>query len=266
MGLGIVGFLNAYLLTGDLKYLDVWRDQIIAVNANSRVIDGRRMYPRMYGDQGWYDYQPTPYDQGLQEIACLSGRPEDLALVAEQPWFAYLAGRNPGYPETALRRSLEELREKVRGMRQDATTPDTRLSDDPLRFNPASVDSMVGLMLGGIHPGKRGAALLCRLRYFDPVQRRAGLPADVAALIDTLTADSVAVTLLNINSLDERLVLIQAGAYGEHRFESAIVDGKETPLAGSVVSVGLAPGCGARIVFRMRRHAEPPRLQFPWNR
>ena len=27
----------------------------------------------------------------------------------------------------------------------------------------------------------------CRLRYFDPLRRRAGIPSDVAALIDTMT-------------------------------------------------------------------------------
>ena len=56
---GFVGFGNAYLLTGDDRYLDVWRRQIDAVNAQKKVIDGKTQYPRMYGDQGWYDFTPT---------------------------------------------------------------------------------------------------------------------------------------------------------------------------------------------------------------
>ena len=69
-------------------------------------------------------------------------------------------------------------------MRKDTTTPDTRLADDPLKFNPASVDSLIELALGGLPPKNRGKLLMCRLRYFDPARRRAGLPEDVAALID----------------------------------------------------------------------------------
>ena len=55
----INGFGNAYLLTGDDRFLDVWRKQIDAVNAQAKVEGGRTLYPHMYGDQGWYDYRPS---------------------------------------------------------------------------------------------------------------------------------------------------------------------------------------------------------------
>ncbi len=266
VNLGIVGFLNAYLLTGDLKYLDVWRRQIDTINSHARVIDGKKQYPRMFGDQGWYDFQPAPYDQGIAEIAYLSQRPEDLERVAGAPWFSYLAGKNPGYPEAALRRDLEGVRSRVRAMREDLTTPDTRLSDDPMQYNPASVESLVQLMLGGIHPGHRGSVLHSRLRYFDPVARRAGLPEGVAALVDSLGANTAAVTLVNTNQLESRTVAVQAGAYAEHRFESVSVAGTAVPLGDSTFQVTLAPGCGARLECAMRRYAQPPTMSFPWNR
>lgn len=266
VGLGIVGFLNAYALTGDDRYLDIWRKQIDAVNANAKVIDGRKMYPRMFGDNGWYDFQPVPYDLGLLEIAYLSQKPADLERVASQPWLQYLAGRNADYPETALRADLAAVRSRVLGMRADTTTPDTRLSDDPMQYNPASVNSLVQLMLGGIHPGHRGAILNSRLRYFDPLARRAGLPEGVAALVDSLTANSATVTLVNTNQLEPRTILVQAGGYAEHRFDSVTIAGKVTPVNGESLEVTLGPGCGTRLELQMTRYANQPSLRFPWDR
>ena len=34
------------------------------INENARLVDGRRMYPRMYGDDGWYDFRSTPWAEG----------------------------------------------------------------------------------------------------------------------------------------------------------------------------------------------------------
>src|SRR6202035_1820762 len=98
-------------------------------------------------------------------------------------------------------------------MAADTTTPDTRLADDPLPFNPASVDSLIELALGGLPPKNRGKLLLCRLRYFDPAARRAGLPHDVAALIDKMTDSETAVTLVNTSPVHPRSVIVQAGGY-----------------------------------------------------
>lgn len=43
--------------------------------------------------------------------------------------------------------------------------------------------------------GRIGYPLHCRLRYFDPIARRAGIPEDVAALVSTFDAESVTVTV-----------------------------------------------------------------------
>src|SRR5205807_4863753 len=37
---GFVGFMNAYVLTGDDRYLEPWRKQIDAINAKKKVQDG----------------------------------------------------------------------------------------------------------------------------------------------------------------------------------------------------------------------------------
>lgn len=262
---GLPGFMNAYMLTGDDRFLDVWRKQIDAVNSNKKVVDGKSVYPRMYGDQGWYDFTPQKYSEGALEIAYLSTKPDDLARAANHPWLSYLAGKNAGYPEKALRGELSNIRRKVQGMRSDATTPDTRLADDPMEFNPASVVSLIELALGGLHPGRSGSALFCRLRYFDPETKRAGFPEDVAALIDEMTDERVSVTLVNVNQLQSRQVVVQAGGYAEHRFTAVQVGGQAIPLDSSSVTFELGPGAGAKLSFTMKRFVNKPTMKFPWH-
>ena len=53
----LVGFSNALLVTGDEKYVDAWRAMIAAVNAHSRIVEGRTEYPTMAGADGWYGWQ-----------------------------------------------------------------------------------------------------------------------------------------------------------------------------------------------------------------
>src|SRR5262245_26950821 len=207
----IEGFLNAYLLTGDDKYLDGWRKQIDVINSHQKAANGSTLYPHMYGDQGWYDFTPQKYTQGAMEIYYCSMRSDDRSRAPASGWFDYLDGKNPNHAESALRGDLERIRQRVASMRNDTTTPDTRLADDPLKFNPASVDSLIELAMGGLPPKNRGKLLFARLRYFDADRRRAGLPEDVAALIEKMTADELTLNLVNTNPLDARRVVVQAG-------------------------------------------------------
>ncbi len=153
----------------------------------------------------------------------------------------------------------------MKELRADSTTPDTRLADDPMAFNPASVESLIQLALGGLHPGRSGSALFCRLRYFDPISKRAGFPEGVAALIDEMTDDQVSVTLVNVNQLEARRVVVQAGGYAEHRFTSAKLGDKTLPLDSPNLTVELAPGSGARLTLGMKRYVNKPTMAFPWN-
>ena len=182
--IGFIGFANAYLLTGDDRYLDIWRKQRQAINAQQKVVDGQKMFPRMYGDQGWYGYVPQPYSYNQLEIYFLSMNPSDRKFLENHGWLAFLDGRNPDYPEQVLRRDFARIRHQVAEMRADTTTPETRLADDPMQFNPASAYALLELMNGGIDPGRWTMPLHCRVRYFDPVRRRAGIPEDVAALVE----------------------------------------------------------------------------------
>jgi hypothetical protein len=270
-------FMNAYLMTGDDKYLDVWRRQADVINRQAKVVDGKRMTPRMYGDNGWYSYKPGDYTFNFLDIYFLSMKPSDRARAGvEHPWVSYLEGKNPQFPVEALRKDLERVRSRVQDQRNDRSTPDTRLADNALNINPASVTSMIQLMQGGLHIARptwsptsapQGGVLLhARLRYFDPVKRRAGVPEDVAALIDTMTDTTTAVSLVNVSQVESRTVTVQGGAYGEHQILAVEADGKRQAVNGRSFNVVLAPGAGARLLLHMKRYANQPTLSFPWGR
>ncbi|MEZ6048251.1 MAG: hypothetical protein R3C11_22285 [Planctomycetaceae bacterium] len=262
--LGITGFANAYLLTGDQKYVDVWRNMIKVINSNVKVIDGVKHYPFMYGDDGWYAYYPHPYGSGNQEIYYWTLDEKDKAPVAEQGWIKFLDGDDPEYPTRAFQGDFASLRVKMEGMQNDPTTPDTRLSDDPMPYNPAVVHNMINLMLGGLHPGHKGAPLHCRVRYFDPIEHRAGLPEDVAALVTKLGKDSTELTLVNLNQTEPRTVVVQGGAYGEHQFGkvSTAADGN-LQADDSSFTVRLAPGAGTSIQVETLRYQNQPTMDMP---
>jgi len=273
----VVGFLNAYLLTGDDKYLDVWRRQNDVINAQKKTVDGKVQTPRMYGPKGWYGYAPGEYRLNGLEIWYMSQKASDRARAADHPWVSYLEGKDAGYPVMALRKDLERVRAKAQAQRDDNTSPDTRLADATLDITPASVTALIHLMEGGINiarpawsgtsPSQGGALRYARLRWFDPERRRAGIPPDVAALVEKLGEDETVVTLVNTNQVSARTVTVQGGAYAEHQILSAAVgEGAAVPVDASAFTLKLAPGAGTRLTFKMKRYTNAPTLSFPWDR
>jgi hypothetical protein len=262
----MVGFVNAVLVTGEPKYTDAWRTMMDAVNSHARIVAGKKQYPTMCGADGWYGWKDQPWNVGALELWYLSMRADDRARVGENAWLAYLNGRDASYPETALRHDLATVARKTEAFRADRTPPERRLADNMLNYNPASIAALTQLMQGGLVPGREGGLLHARLRYFDPERKRAGVPADVAALVSGLTDATTVVTLVNTSETSPRTVLVQGGAYGEHRFASVAIDGRAQPLNASVFTVKLAPRAGAKLVLTMKRYAEAPTITFPWER
>ncbi|MCZ2077380.1 MAG: hypothetical protein LC130_20565 [Bryobacterales bacterium] len=269
------GFSNAMLITGDQSYVDVLRKQMDNIYAQKKVENGTVLLPQMYGDPRgykyngkpeWYHYTKNLFGDRLAEIYLWSMDRKDAERVPKTGWIAYLEGEDPQYPVKALQDDFARVRRAVQGMRDDPTTPDTRLADYLLGFNPAVTNALTNLTLGGYFANGKIWTLHSRFRYFDPARRRSGLPEDVSALVEKLGPDSATVVLVNTNPVDVRTVVVQAGGYGEHKFEAVTVDGKSETIGGPLLTVRLEPGSGARLQFKMSRYAYRPTLAQPWNR
>ncbi len=292
------GFSNAFLLSGDQSFINVLRRQMDNIYAQKKVVDGQIQLPQMYGDPkgykhngppSWYHYTGNLWTDRLMEIYLWSmdrkdmerlpvattyperpatggrggrfGRPDHSAM-----WLGYLEGKFADYPVRALQEDLATVRRKVEMIRTDQTTPDTRLADYLLDLQPVATNALTNLTLGGYFARGRIWVLHSRFRYFDPEKRRAGLPEDVGALVEKLGPDSATVTLVNTNPLEPRTVIVQAGGYAEHRFDSVTTGGKTTPVNDAVMTVRLEPGAGARFDYKMTRYANRPTFAFPWDR
>ena len=81
-----------------------------------------------------------------------------------------------------------------------------------------------------------------------------------------MTASETELTLVNINQLHFREVVIQMGAYAEHQCEQVEVNGQSVPVDSSTFQVRLSPGCGTKLTIRTKRYANPPTLWHPWDR
>ena len=269
------GFGNAYLVSnGDPGFMATLRKQMDNLYSQKKVVNGRTTIPQMYGDprgykhtgrEEWYGWSPNLHVNRLTEIYTWSMDRKDLDRIPVEGWIAYLEGKDPAFPEQALRADLENVRQNVQEMEEDDTSADTRLADYMMGFNPASTDALAKLTMGAYLSGNIWS-LHARVRYFDPVKQRAGLPEDVAALVEKLTADSVTLTLVNTNHVESRSVIVQGGAYAEHQILTAAAGSQIATVNAPYLPVRLSPGSGDRITLQVKRYLNAPTLQYPWAR
>ena len=247
-----------------MDYVKLWGDMVAKVNANAKEENGATLYPHMYGDEGWYHFLPKPFSPGALQIYYWTMDKEYRKWVPSSRWLDFLEGKDDNFPMEALKEDFKTLRQRMEKVSQDNATPDTRMADDMHRLLPAITDNLIRLMLGGLPTGRDGYPLHCRLRYFDPERQRAGLPKDVAVLIDSMTDDEVSVTLLNLDPINAKTLIVQGGAYAEHQIIQVKTESSEAPVDHSHFVVKLAPGSGERFVLQMKRYANHPTCAFPW--
>jgi len=283
------GFGNALMVTGDQTYVNVLRRQLDNIYLQKKVVDGRVMVPQNYGvkglkseppqfkevngeltwkerlvtEPGWYNWSSDLFIPELTDIYMWSMDRRDLERLPKTGWIGFLEGKEPDYPERILREALSSVGERMRAIRMDPTTPDTRLADWAMILSPVTTHELVQLMMGGYLHGRIWVPHV-RVRYFDPVGRRPGIPSDVGALVTAMGDDWVDLTLVNLNQVQARELLIQTGAYGEHHCVSVELKGTEWPVGDRFFRVKLAPGSGGDLRIRMRRYANQPTLAFPW--
>jgi len=262
---GIAGFGNALLMTGDRSYIDVWRKMLESVNGNSKYEDGKTLYPHMYGDDGWYGFDELPYSWGALDTFYWSMDAADRKYVPNSEWLEFLDGNSAEFPVSAMEDEFVSIRQKMKGVEEDTSSPDTRLSDNTLQFNTANQTCLTQLMMGGLTP-RFGEPLHARVRYFDPTERRAGIPEDVAGLVVGMTDATTTLSLANISPLNSRKIIVQAGAYAEHQINSVELDGEIIAVNGSFLTLELRPSTVSTIVMRLERYTNQPTFSHPWDR
>jgi hypothetical protein len=261
-----LAFGQAFLLTADPKFISPLRRQIANLHAAQKIENGRVLLPNKHGEKGWYGHIPDRHSNVKRDVYLWSMDRRDLEWIAGDPWLSYLEGKNPAYPDIVLRAASERIRQRVQGLRRDPTTPDTRASDTPQRHNPVSTETLVNLTLGGNEPGTDGNILHSRVRYFDPVRRRAGLAEDVAALVEKIRPEEIVLTLVNTNPVHAREMIVQMGAYAEHHCASIETGGGKVSVGAPWFRVRLSPGSGETLTIAMKRYAHQPTASFPWDR
>jgi hypothetical protein len=238
------------------------------------------LVPFRHSDRGWFDYNPmltsipmalwhhanSPADrQRLEDLRERAGY--DWRTVRsfrskeeaghEEPWFTFLAGDNPDYPEKILAAAQAQTRHRLARMRAyrdgDVAEADIHLWQ---QSNPVVTEALVQLTWGGPQVIYNGGLQQARVRYYDADRRRPGLPASVAALVSSVDPGATVVELVNLDPDEDRSVIVQAGAFAEHTIE----DVRYTACEDESWIGGLYDyGHGEPTVIE--RHAE---VQEPW--
>ncbi|MEE2627349.1 MAG: hypothetical protein VX670_02570 [Candidatus Latescibacterota bacterium] len=217
-----------------------WQQQLEAIPPGEKTF----LVPYRYGDAGWFDWMPmgalypvylwhlSMRDDDWERVERLRGlEANDWDEVYsfrdkhdaghEQPWSRFLAGSHPHYPEQIQQASYAQVVRRMAQVHQDGDVGTRHHVHHWQWGNPVTSEALVQLTLGAPQPIYNGGLLHARLRYFDVETRRAGLPPDVAALVEGLKADRTLVRLVNTSATQARTLRIQAGAVGEHRFTEA---------------------------------------------
>ncbi|MXZ19212.1 MAG: hypothetical protein F4Y84_01110 [Caldilineaceae bacterium SB0665_bin_25] len=279
-----------------------WVDQLDDKEAGIFVV------PYRHNDEGWFDYQPMspvyptavwnmtmdPADweriEALRRVEKYDWRrvqgfrnKEDNGH--EQPWLRFLAGDNPDYPQQILAATYGQVCRRLALIQEDEEDLTQVHIHHWQQLNPVITEALVQLTLGAPQIIYNGGLLHCRLRYYDADRRRPGLPADVAALVSRLEADRTVVELVNLSPYASRTVLLQAGGFGEHRFEAvrytkrtSIYPGRppayqspevehstEEENVGDVyLQIELPPATQIELDITTARYVNEPSYNLPW--
>ena len=76
-------------------------------------------------------------------------------------------------------------------------------------------------------------------------------------------ADAVDLTLVDLDPVRPRTLVLQAGACGESRIRSITAGGAPTAVNDRAALVHLRPGTGTQLTLAIERYVDQPTLAFP---
>ena len=216
-------------------------------------------------DRGWHSTNDHLSTEGY---VLGSARPQHTAA-----WYSYIRGRMADYPERILKNNIDAVEFAIKRFRSEEWNPFTMdhyreamSIHDWQILQPAILEALVHLTLGGPMPAYHGGHLHVAVRYFDGIELRPGLPHEVAALVERITSDTVELKLVNTSHFVDRSTIIQTGAFAEHQIISAAInDGPETAVNGPHIQIDLSPKSTASIVLRVKRFANDPTYEWPFK-
>jgi hypothetical protein len=244
--------------------------------------------------EGWFEFQPmgahypahvwqaTGAESDFDRLRRLRDRRgEDWTTISgggknaagnTGAWIGYLAGEFPEFPERILQHCLGHVTDKLDLARSRG--PDYVPEGDEFlnRDSPFDVEGLIQCTMGGPMPLYNGGLLRTRVRHFDPVARRPGLPEDVAVLVTDVEDDRTRLELYNLGT-SEREIAIQAGTYGEHEFgeisytppNDGVRGDRVTTVDDSAVRFAIDPRSRSTVELETRRFVDDPSYAPPWS-
>jgi hypothetical protein len=149
-------------------------------------------------------------------------------------------------------------------MDKEDGVPET-VDEDYLRDrNPVFHRGLLQLTMGAPQQIYYGGLVMAQLRHFDPERERPGLPRGVSALVEDVSSTGVTFTLVN-DAGGKREVIVQAGAYAEHEFQTVEHGDRTVAVDGPVLTVTLPSGTRASVTATMERFVNDPTYTLPWS-
>ena len=185
--------------------------------------------------------------------------------------FQYYDGKNPDWPEKILGAEYRHALEIYEQIRRDERTPHEMVLTNEFPYQPVVTKGLTQVTMGAPQTIYCGGILRATVRYFDQDRARPGLPGEVAALVNKLGPEVVGLQLVNTSRSQRRNLIVQAGAFGEHRFTQIRYheegrDGETVaPVNANYFAVGLPPSTCIRLEVGLNRFVNAPSYAFPWH-
>jgi hypothetical protein len=190
----------------------------------------------------------------------------------------YYAGENPDWPLMALKSDYQEMTNRMEFMRNDPRAIEDINKDDTYPNNPVILKALQQTTMGTPQTIYFGGLSRGTVRYYDFAGKRPGLPFDVSALVEKLEDEMVVIRLINLDPVDSKELIIQAGVFGEHQF--TIIQYNESPeskikpvadqkksqeVHGKYVKIVLPPSTTILLEIGLDRFSNDPSYRFPWD-